>query len=320
MASNDIIDNLLNDSNTPAAPEEEGAPADGNVFPSADTPAGAEFTGRRSSPASANDINVHIANRLDPIVVLFGPSGCGKTMSLLRLTRYLNENGYDVKPRRDFRPDNDDNYRTLCDNWDSTWTSDLAAIPTSHTNFMLLTVKKQDSPDNRCICQILEAPGELYFDASRKDPAKAPFPPYLETIKSAKNRKIWCIMLEPEWGNPAIRNQYVKRIALLKKYIRPTDKTIFIYNKIDKTDMVFMGSRVLSGALQRSIEEEYEGVFNYFRNTNPVSRLWKSHTCDLLPFSTGSFAENSLGAQTYTPGDDDYPRDVWARIRKHIRG
>ena len=56
-----------------------------------------------------NKISVTIADKDAPIVVLFGPPACGKTMTLVRLTRFLRENGYTITPIRTFRPNYDPN-------------------------------------------------------------------------------------------------------------------------------------------------------------------------------------------------------------------
>lgn len=310
--SDDIIESLINSD-------------DSSATAAADTPQEATVDrwhdeGREAAPQSANDVVVHIANRTDPIVVLFGPTGCGKTMSLLRLTRYLGENGYDVKPRRDFRPDNDYGYQELCDSWDIVRKADYAALPTAQTNFMLLTVKRRGAADNRCLCQILEAPGELYFSTDPKAPVGASFPPYLETIKNCKNRKVWCIMLEPDWKSPDVRDRYVRRIERLKRYIKPSDTVLLVYNKIDLTDLVFGGTEVRLGALVAAVREDYPGLLDLFRNQNPITKWFRSYYCELLPFSTGSYANNTTGGQTFTPGADAYPAHLWNSIRKHVRG
>ncbi len=274
-------------------------------------------TSRAGAPMSANDVAVHIANRIDPIVILFGPSGCGKTMLLLRLAHYLDELHLKVKPRADFRPMDDRNYNMLCASWDDWCESDLAALPTSLTNFMLLTVAKRNSNDGGCICQILEAPGELYFDPEM--PVNTPFPPYLESIKNSHNRKIWCIMLEPEWENPKVREKYVERISRLKRFIKPQDSVIVVYNKVDLTDLFYSGKVRIKG-LERKINEEYPGLFEVFKNENPITKFINPYFCSLLPFSTGSYAVTSGGAQLFTPGDDVFPRNLWETIRKKTRG
>ena len=61
-----------------------------------------------------NQIRVTIADGKAPLVILFGPPACGKTMTLVRLARYLNKQGYKISPIKTFRPSDDQNYVEIC--------------------------------------------------------------------------------------------------------------------------------------------------------------------------------------------------------------
>lgn len=63
-----------------------------------------------------NKIKVTIADRDTPVIVLFGPPACGKTMTLIRLSRFLQKEGYTVRPDESFRPSFDRHYKEMCDN------------------------------------------------------------------------------------------------------------------------------------------------------------------------------------------------------------
>ncbi len=99
-----------------------------------------------------NSITVTVSDPTTPIVVLYGPPSCGKTMTLVRMTRYLQSEGYTVVPEKTFRPTYDDNYKQLCDNFDQTINSNNAASSTSNMSFMLVKVLKNGKP----ICQMFE--------------------------------------------------------------------------------------------------------------------------------------------------------------------
>ena len=45
-----------------------------------------------------NSITVTVSDPNTPIVILYGPPSCGKTMTLVRMTRYLQSQGYTVVP------------------------------------------------------------------------------------------------------------------------------------------------------------------------------------------------------------------------------
>lgn len=66
-----------------------------------ETPAQSEGTLPGLSLAEMNDpnsIRVTISDHDAPLVILFGPPACGKTMTLVRMTRFLQSEGYTVSP------------------------------------------------------------------------------------------------------------------------------------------------------------------------------------------------------------------------------
>ena len=153
-----------------------------------------------------NSITVTVSDPNTPIVILYGPPSCGKTMTLVRMTRYLQSQGYTVVPEKTFRPTYDENYKQLCDNFDQMINSNNAATSTTNISFMLVKVLKNGKP----ICQLLEAPGEYYF---KPDDPNRPYPAYVQKIINSQNRKIWAIMIEPDWSDSVPRANYVTRIT-----------------------------------------------------------------------------------------------------------
>ena len=259
-----------------------------------------------------NSINVTIADTQAPLVVLFGPPACGKTMTLVRLTRFLNQKGYTVAPIRTFRPTADTNYSNICNNFNSMINSNDAASGTDHISFMLVEVLKS----GKRICQILEAPGEYYFKP--KDPNK-PFPTYVNNIIFSKNRKIWSIMVEPDWENEVDRRNYVTRIASLRAQMTPKDKAVFIFNKIDKTNFVYSIGEINRSELIRNVEYLYPNIFVPFLNQNPITKYWKKYNCDLEPFQTGTYTQGAKGKQ-FQQGPDVNGEKLWSGLMKQIYG
>lgn len=261
-----------------------------------------------------NKINVTIADKDAPVVILFGPPACGKTMTLVRMTRYLRENGYAITPIRTFRPTYDTNYSEICDNFDIMMNQDDAAKSTSRISFMLVKVSK----NGRTICQILEAPGEYYFNP--KAP-KSPFPRYFNAIKSSRNRKIWTIMVEPDWENEVDRLNYVDRIRKLRTQMAIKDKTIIIYNKIDKTEFLIDNSgNAHYGLARKNICDLYPGIFDPFINNTPISRWFTPYKLDFTIFQTGDYSTAADGTSLFEQGPDVFPRRLWKIILKHVKG
>ena len=264
-----------------------------------------------------NKIKVTISDTTTPIVVLFGPPSCGKTMTLVRLARYLQNQGYTVKPEKSFRPSYDKNYIEMCNGFNTKIYSDDAAESTKNINFMLIRVFLGSRP----ICQILEGPGEYYFDP--KKPAD-PFPKYVNAIINSNNRKLWAVLLEPDETNTRMdtpqRALYTQKIAKLKSRLRPMDKVMFVLNKVDETLFVRTPGNIDYGQAKRQVEQWYQNIFEPFKNVNPITKLWKPYNCDFIAFQTGDFSKANDGTLTFQEGSDIYPRNLWQLITKKLKG
>ncbi len=264
-----------------------------------------------------NRIPFHIEDTRTPIVVLFGPPACGKTMMLVRLIRFLRKERYTVQPVRTFRDTEDTQYSELCDNFDELINKDEAAVSTDKLNFMLIKVFKNAKP----ICQFLEAPGEFYFEP--QTPMK-PTSRLLGGIINSPNRKIWMVMLEPNWKNRQNRLDYVGRIGRfvindLANVRRK--KFIVVFNKIDKlTEVVNDNGRPRLASVIDNVKQSYEGVFDIFRNTTPIVSLFKPYNCDFIMFKSGDYYQTSDNRYSYLESSDYYPKKMWKLIIKLIRG
>lgn len=259
-----------------------------------------------------NSIHVTVSDPHAPLVILFGPPACGKTMTLVRMTRFLQSEGYTVAPIRSFRPSADTNYSSLCESFDETMNSDDAAESTGLISFMLVEVLKGD----RRICQILEAPGEYYFNPKKP---QAPFPAYVNTIIACSNRKVWTIMIEPDWKDQSDRSNYVTRITRLKQSMTPQDGVVFVFNKIDKTNFVRSRGHINTSAAINEVKNLYPNIFVPFLNMNPLTKFFREYNCSFVPFQTGYYTE-AMSGMTYQEGPREYCVDLWAKIMKAIRG
>lgn len=261
-----------------------------------------------------NKILVTIADKQAPVVVLFGPPSCGKTMTMIRLARYLAGQGYQLSPIRSFRPAADTNYKDMCDGFDSMVNDAEAAQSTNNISFMLVKVVK----NGKTLCQILEAPGEYYHNPI--DPFRQ-FPAYVNRIISCENRKIWALMVEPDWKDEQNRRDYVSKISTLKKKLRPKDKVVFVFNKIDKADHLIINTgKVHVKESVKAIADWYPNIFNEFKNQNPITSLWKTWNCEFVPFQTGDYNEANDGSVIFSEGPDIYPKMLWDSLLKQING
>lgn len=265
----------------------------------------------------ANKIKITIADYKAPLVIFFGPPSCGKTMTLIRLTRYLQGQGYTVEPVRSFRPAYDKKYSDMCDNFDSIICSDDAAKSTDKINFMLVQVLYKGKP----LCQILEGPGESYF---KPEEPNAEFPRYVNAIINSPNRKIWAIMVEPDKTNKRMtaeaRRHYVNKLNKLKTRINSRDKVMFIFNKIDETQCVVNAENIKYGQVLQNTEYLYPGIFAPFMNVNPITKWWRPYNFDFVAFKTGDFPKAADGTLVFEQGPDIFPKKLWNFILKRIRG
>lgn len=256
-----------------------------------------------------NSIAVNIADQSTPIVVLFGPPACGKTMTLVRLTRYLNHKNYTVSPIPSFRPAHDSHYQYLCDNFDNVIDSNDAAASTSNISFLLVEVR--NSRGTR-VCQILEAPGEYYYNPGND----REFPPYVAKVIRCPNRKIWCFMVEPEWSQRDYARGYVKKIKSVKNNTKPTDRFVFIYNKVDKSNVVNgLGDINMSQAM-KDVGDNYPDIFTSFIKKGIFGN---TKNFRFVPFCTGSYSLKNSGGQLFVESDEYYPRKLWEAIDRSIK-
>ena len=246
-----------------------------------------------------------------PIVILFGAVCLGKKMALIRLTRYLEENGYIVKPERTFRPSNDNYYKAICDRFDKEVDSDNAASAHGSLGFMLLKIYDRNGAP---ICQILDAPGEHYFDVEYN----MEFPPYINGIIHAENQRVWICLVELDWRERQTRIAYAKRIAHLKHKINYKDKIILMCNKVDKHSQFFDKGLPVTKRFFEGIKTQYPHIFGHFKNANPITKSFRKYDFDFVVFSAGKFNQGVDNSMLYIESEDIYPATLWKAILKAI--
>ena len=272
-----------------------------------------EITVENEFVSKAND-TVVIADP-SPVIILFGSGASGKTMTLIRITKYLISQGYKVVPERTFRDARDTHYQKMCDNFTSIVNSTKAPGRNLVIDFMLVKVMDKWG---RAICQLLEAPGEHYFDP--KFPNR-PFPTYINTISQAPNRKTWVFIVEKDWLNQDDRSNFAGKITNLQQfYVNQRDKVIFTCHKADKHSAYIQGGQYNVPLFFNDIKNQYPNIFSKYIETRPIINWFKPYNFDFIVFSAGLFTDDGEGGQNYVPSNDSTPAKLWSAILKTVKG
>lgn len=262
--------------------------------------------------------DIKIGDKRAPIIMLFGPPTSGKSMTLVRLARYLRKQGYTVKADPTFKSDNA--YKARCDQFHKNLNTTEALQGNALNEFLMVKVINHGTT----VCQILEAPGEHYFNPKKPDEVSARnFRPYLtEIIRNLPNRKIWVFITEAEWNvHASVKDSYVARIRGCKhQLLKPTDRVVMLYNKVDQKEELFEDGHLHVSSAENAMKDEYEGLAAVFKNTNPVTSLWRRFNYRFIPFCTGYYTKQVGGKYKYNESEEHYPRLLWAGLMECIKG
>lgn len=262
--------------------------------------------------------DIKIGDKRAPIIMLFGPPTSGKSMTLVRLARYLRKQGYTVKADPTFKSDNA--YKARCDQFHKNLNTTEALQGNALNEFLMVKVINHGTT----VCQILEAPGEHYFNPKKPDEVSARnFRPYLtEIIRNLPNRKIWVFITEAEWNvHASVKDSYVARIRGCKhQLLKPTDRVVMLYNKVDQKEELFEDGHLHVSSAENAMKDEYEGLAAVFKNTNPVTSLWRRFNYRFVPFCTGYYTKQVGGKYKYNESEEHYPRLLWAGLMECIKG
>lgn len=259
-----------------------------------------------------NNITVTIPDTQTPIVVFFGSPASGKTLALLRMIRYLEQNNHQVVPEAVFRPQTDKHYTKMCSGLKDMAYSQYAPGGNDIISFMLVKVIDQQS--NRTLCQILEAPGEHYFDGR----VELSFPTYINAIRTSPNRKVWVFFVEQDWGGDQnVRNLYAQKICSMQGLISSRDKVVFLFNKSDmhRRDQYKKNGEPNKQVFFTNIRQQYPGIFTKYQNTGIAKYLYGEYNFKTVCFSSGVFNRTNDGREVWTLESDRYCQELWDAIR-----
>lgn len=269
-----------------------------------------------STPINEDDIKIGDKNA--PIVMLFGPPTSGKSMTLVRLARYLRKLDYTVKADTTFKSDN--TYKERCNRFHKNLNATEALDGNALNEFLMAKIVKH----GKTICQILEAPGEHYFNPQKPNEVSARnFRPYLtKIIRNLPNRKIWVFITEAEWNvHASIKESYVARIKSCKhQLLQNSDRVVIMYNKIDQKEELFENGQLHISSAEKAMKDEYEGLSKVFKNMNPISSLWRPYNYCFVPFCTGYYTNQIGGKPKYNESEELYPKRLWEQLLKCIKG
>lgn len=262
--------------------------------------------------------DIKIGDKRAPIVMLFGPPTSGKSMTLVRLARYLRKQGYTVKADPTFK--SDDAYKVRCEQFHKNLNTTEALQGNALNEFLMVKVINHGTT----VCQILEAPGEHYFNPKKPEEVSARnFRPYLtEIIRNLSNRKIWVFITEAEWNvHASVKDSYVSRIRGCKhQLLKRTDRVVILYNKVDQKEELFEDGQLHVSSAEKAMKDEYEGLSTIFKNPNPITSLWRAFNYRFVPFCTGYYTKQVGGKHKYNESEERYPRHLWAELMKCFKG
>lgn len=263
-----------------------------------------------------NKITVTIPDTETPIVVFFGSQASGKTLALLRMIRFLEGHSYSVVPEEIFRPQTDKHYVKMCSGLKDMAYSGYAPGGTDIISFML--VKVLDQVGNP-VCQILEAPGEHYFNPEKKDSANLSFPTYINAIRTAPNRKVWVFFVEQGWGaDQGERNRYAQKICSMQSLISPKDKVVFLFNKADlkRATQYKPNGEPNVEVFFNAIKNQYPGIFEKYQNKGLAKMLFGAYNFKAICFSSGVFNDTADGREVWTLENDSYCVNLWNALTR----
>lgn len=313
------LEGFSSNHNTNPGVNEESTATDnvGNSVETQDASGASNVDNKAYQPSNT----IKIGDRQAPVIILFGAPASGKSMTLVRLARYLrNVKGLTVAADRTFK--SGDFYVELCNQFETHLNTRTALPSTKDDEFLMVKIYE----NGRLIAHILEAPGEHFFKPLPPNemyiPGQINMRPYLtKIIDKIPNRRIWAFLLQAQWGLD-VKNYdaFVDTIRTCKdRFIQPTDRTILLYNQVDVLNHLFKNAKIMPKQAEMAMRGEYSGIDGIFRNTNPITSLWKDFTYSFVPFSTGTYSMEK-GEKVYTESKDYFPEMLWETLKKCIKG
>lgn len=247
-----------------------------------------------------------IVNQTVPVVVFVGPPSSGKSMILVRLAKYLRNQGYTIQTDSTFL--NTQKYQSDCEEFKDKLNTNIALRGT--VEFLLIKVFKE----GREVAKLLEAPGEDFYTTDPikiRDGKNNRIEPYLSTIMTSRNPKSYVVLLDLD-SDVCFRNDY-PNIDVRR------DRIILLYNKIDVTPFGTINGCTDPNGAKADAKIFYQQLFATMR-VRSFGGFVTTDNFVFKTFCTGMFSKetdnNGKKYQTYNVAADIYPQELWKEITR----
>lgn len=259
-----------------------------------------------------------IENTKVPVVVFVGPPSSGKSMILVRLAKFLRNEGYTIKTDPTFL--NTKKYQEDCQKFNDKLNTNIALD--GSVEFLLVNIYDKNGKE---IAKLLEAPGEDFYTT---DPEKIRagknmrVEPYLATIMTSNNPKSYVMLLDLD-SEVSFRNDSYHRDSYAQRFLNyflppinlKRDRIILLYNKIDRTPF-----GTINGCQNPKGAKEDAKIFYRQIFAKLTGGFFNLEQFAFKTFCTGMFSshfdDSGEEYQIYNVASDTYPRELWQEIVK----
>jgi len=254
--------------------------------------------------ANINNFQICIADQRTPLVVFFGGTSCGKLMTIVRLSRYLEQYGCQISPDFCLRPDSDEIYQRVCKQFNEEIYSEKNILRWPCPRTILVKII------NRGIakCQLLKLPGEHCINPDYNYEC---LPVYFNYIVNVPNKKVWVFFLDGHKGDERL-DYCTSQMLRLLKLINPKDRIVFLYSKVDQYIHYTDSS---PEDLFREFRNKYPQLIDFVKHKFKKRSFFSPNKFDFVLFSAGNFYQSN-NIDRFCPGSDDYPQQLWKVIMK----
>lgn len=249
--------------------------------------------------SSSKRITWNSPNPEAPLVILIGQGSSGKTIALLRLSRFLRKQGFDVEPNRSVR--SDEEYDQICDDFVRMLNDTQNRVPSRTQENQALIVDFIKAGETQF--RIMETPGEFFLVRSQKEEAKTDqsFNPFIgRFLRQRSHPVLFSFVFDlKDLRDGDERAAYQSRmISIVRNYfqVEQEDRVALVANKVD----------LQVNRSDEAIAKEIMSTFKQFRLQ--LEEVAKSTRVEpsFVAFSGGDFYGEG-DDKVWTPGEDKYP-------------